>query len=222
MSFPCRDEGKLAAVMWNFENFNLCDEIAFSYVPAFAEASQRRSCSSLASNVCLCLAISPSSLSPHSLQACCLSPLTAAAPRRAELRGDVRGEWDELKQHDVVFLVTVRPPDEVALAGLRDSGAEPTPADLYGLVYVRGAEVVEVRARRWSAARTHSDAVAAGVLEPLCSLTEASRSRFLVHGAYLGFRSSRACVFSMWCVTPARSANFCTVTKPFPPVRVYR
>ena len=31
MSFPCRDEGKLAAVMWNFENFNLCDEIAFDY-----------------------------------------------------------------------------------------------------------------------------------------------------------------------------------------------
>lgn len=72
---------------------------------------------------------------------------SAGCPARAELRGDVRGEWDELKQHDVVFLVTVRPPDEVALAALRESGAEPTPADLYGLVYVRGAEVVEVRAR---------------------------------------------------------------------------
>ena len=63
----------------------------------------------------------------------------------------MRGEWDELKQHDVVFLATVRPPDEVALAALRESGAEPTPADLYGLVYVRGAEVVEVRAPRCTA-----------------------------------------------------------------------
>lgn len=68
----------------------------------------------------------------------------STALTHAGLRGDVRGDWDELKQHDVVFLVTVRPPDEVALAALRDSGAEPTPADLYGLVCVRGAEVIEV------------------------------------------------------------------------------
>jgi hypothetical protein len=56
----------------------------------------------------------------------------------------VRGDWDELKQHDVVFLVTVRPPDEVALGALRDSGAALTPAEQYGLVHVRGAEVIEV------------------------------------------------------------------------------
>ena len=65
----------------------------------------------------------------------------------AELRGDVRGEWDDMKQHDVVFLLTVRPPDQATLAQLRTEGTEPSPADTYGLVYVRGAEVIEVRAQ---------------------------------------------------------------------------
>ena len=64
----------------------------------------------------------------------------------AELRGDVRGEWDDMKQHDVVFLLTVRPPDQATLAQLRSEGAEPSPADTHGLVYVRGAEVIEVTA----------------------------------------------------------------------------
>ena len=63
---------------------------------------------------------------------------------RAGLRGDVRGEWDEMKQHDVVFLLTVRPPDQAALQLLRADGAEPSPADIHGLFYVRGAEVIEV------------------------------------------------------------------------------
>jgi hypothetical protein len=71
--------------------------------------------------------------------------LTARGTLGAELRGDVRGEWDELKQHDVVFLVTVRPPEETRLAELRASGGELSPADTYGLVYVRGAEIIEVR-----------------------------------------------------------------------------
>lgn len=62
----------------------------------------------------------------------------------AGLRGDVRGEWDELKQHDVVFLLTVRPPDQATLAMLRADGAEPSPIDAHGLIYVRGAEVIEV------------------------------------------------------------------------------
>ncbi len=62
----------------------------------------------------------------------------------AGLRGDVRGEWDEMKQHDVVFLLTVRPPDQAALQLLRADGAEPSPADVHGLFYVRGAEVIEV------------------------------------------------------------------------------
>ena len=57
----------------------------------------------------------------------------------------MRSEWDETKQHDVLFLLTVQPPDQVALAALRDRGDEPTPAQQHGLIYVRGAEVVEVR-----------------------------------------------------------------------------
>jgi intron-binding protein aquarius len=60
------------------------------------------------------------------------------------LRGDVRSEWDETKQHDVVFLLTVQPPDQVALGAMRDRGEEPTPAQQHGLIYVRGAEVIEV------------------------------------------------------------------------------
>ena len=63
----------------------------------------------------------------------------------AGLRGDVRSEWDETKQHDVLFLLTVQPPDQVALGALRDRGEEPTPAQQHGLIYVRGAEVIEVR-----------------------------------------------------------------------------
>ena len=61
------------------------------------------------------------------------------------LRGDVRGEWDETKQHDVLFLLTVQPPDQIALGAIRDRGDEPTPAQKHGLIYVRGAEVIEVR-----------------------------------------------------------------------------
>jgi intron-binding protein aquarius len=37
-------------------------------------------------------------------------------------RGDVRAEWDELKEHDVVFLLTVQPPDEKERAELEASG----------------------------------------------------------------------------------------------------
>jgi hypothetical protein len=59
----------------------------------------------------------------------------------AGLRGDVRSEWDEAKQHDVLFLLTLRPPAANALA----AGQQPTPAELYGLVAVRGCEVIEVR-----------------------------------------------------------------------------
>ncbi len=57
----------------------------------------------------------------------------------------MRSEWDETKQHDVLFLLTVQPPDQVALGALRDRGEEPTPAQQHGLIYVRGAEVIEVR-----------------------------------------------------------------------------
>ncbi|KAK9820367.1 hypothetical protein WJX72_009525 [[Myrmecia] bisecta] len=61
------------------------------------------------------------------------------------LRGDVRSEWDELKQHDVLFLITMRPPDAGALASLHASGKALDPAEQHGLVYVRGCEVLEVK-----------------------------------------------------------------------------
>lgn len=44
----------------------------------------------------------------------------------------------------MLFLLTVQPPDQVALGALRDRGEEPTPAQQHGLVFVRGAEVIEV------------------------------------------------------------------------------
>ncbi|GLI62109.1 hypothetical protein VaNZ11_004692 [Volvox africanus] len=61
------------------------------------------------------------------------------------LRGDVRAEWDELKQHDVLFLLTIRPPTAAAAAAAFADGREPNAAEKHGLVYVRGCEVIEVR-----------------------------------------------------------------------------
>ena len=72
-------------------------------------------------------------------------------PRSAGMRGDVQAEWDGTKQHDVVFLLTIDPPDTHTLQQLRKdaeaaggTGAKPSPDKLHGLVRVRGCEVVEV------------------------------------------------------------------------------
>lgn len=61
----------------------------------------------------------------------------------SKLRPDVRREWDQLKQHDVLFLMTIRPPAEGA-AAVTGAGAV-NAAEQYGLTYVRGCEVIEVR-----------------------------------------------------------------------------
>ena len=61
------------------------------------------------------------------------------------MRGDIRSEWDETKQHDVLFLLTIRPPDQAELALLQQDGAELHPAEKFGLAYVRGCEVLEVK-----------------------------------------------------------------------------
>ncbi len=61
------------------------------------------------------------------------------------MRGDIRSEWDETKQHDVLFLLTIRPPDQAELALMQQDGAEPHPAEKFGLAYVRGCEVMEVK-----------------------------------------------------------------------------
>ena len=57
----------------------------------------------------------------------------------------MRAEWDEAKQHDVLFLLTIRPPDATELARLRSQGSQLNPMELYGLTYVRGCEVIEVK-----------------------------------------------------------------------------
>lgn len=61
------------------------------------------------------------------------------------MRGDIRSEWDETKQHDVLFLMTIRPPDAADLALMQQEGSDPHPAEKAGLVYVRGCEVIEVK-----------------------------------------------------------------------------
>jgi len=61
------------------------------------------------------------------------------------LRGDIRGEWDEVKQHDVLFLLTIRPPSGADVAAMHEGGRRPSAAEKYGLAYVRGCEVVEVK-----------------------------------------------------------------------------
>lgn len=62
------------------------------------------------------------------------------------LRGEVRSEWDELKQHDVVFMLTVVPPDPSQAASMYTDGQGPEDPRLkYGLAYVRGCEVIEVK-----------------------------------------------------------------------------
>lgn len=66
------------------------------------------------------------------------------------MRGDVVVEWDGTKQHDVLFLLTISPPDAHDILQIRKDaeaaggqGAQPSPDKLYGLVRVRGCEVVE-------------------------------------------------------------------------------
>jgi intron-binding protein aquarius len=41
-------------------------------------------------------------------------------------RGDVKDEWDELKEHDVVFLLSVRPPNDYERAGMSEAGIAAT------------------------------------------------------------------------------------------------
>ena len=60
-------------------------------------------------------------------------------------------EWDGTKQHDVLFLLTIDPPDAHQMLQIRkeaeaigEKGAQPSPDKLHGLVRVRGCEVVEV------------------------------------------------------------------------------
>ena len=57
-------------------------------------------------------------------------------------KGSMRSEWDELKEHDVLFLLSIQPP-------LRQSNNEESNQlsipERFGLQYVRGCEVIEMR-----------------------------------------------------------------------------
>ena len=88
-----------------------------------------------------------------------MSTAVHATPAFAGLRGDVHSEWDEVKQHDVLFLLTIRPPDAAALASMAASGAPSRPDLLHGLTYVRGCEVIEV-----STCAVVESAVCSGIL----------------------------------------------------------
>ena len=62
---------------------------------------------------------------------------------------DIKQEWDSLKQHDIVFLLCLRAPLDVLDEDNNKDASEDVPpkvaADRAGIVYVRGAEVIEMR-----------------------------------------------------------------------------
>lgn len=55
---------------------------------------------------------------------------------------NIRSEWDELKEHDVLFLLTISAPSEPLT---REAASQLPVREKYGIQYVRGCEVVEVR-----------------------------------------------------------------------------
>ncbi|CAA7395754.1 unnamed protein product [Spirodela intermedia] len=57
-------------------------------------------------------------------------------------RAHIRSEWDSLKEHDVLFLLSIRPSFEPLSA---EEAAKSTVAERLGLQYVRGCEVIEIR-----------------------------------------------------------------------------
>ena len=56
----------------------------------------------------------------------------------ASLRPAIRAEWDQLRQHDVLFLLAIQPPTASASSAA-------SPAERFGLRHVRGCEVIELR-----------------------------------------------------------------------------
>ncbi|XP_058724177.1 uncharacterized protein LOC131595734 isoform X2 [Vicia villosa] len=57
-------------------------------------------------------------------------------------RSHIRSEWDALKEHDVLFLLTIRPSFEPLSAEEENKASVP---QKLGLQYVRGCEVIEIR-----------------------------------------------------------------------------
>ena len=64
--------------------------------------------------------------------------------------GDIRQEWEALREHDVVFLVCIDQPSAEAARGSEDAKTKEEEnmaefARRYGVKYVRGGEIFEVR-----------------------------------------------------------------------------
>lgn len=57
-----------------------------------------------------------------------------------QLGAEIRSEWDDLKEHDVVFFLTVRPPLAHEKAAMGEQGDNVPFPQRYGVVSVRGAE----------------------------------------------------------------------------------
>eukprot|EP01012_Entosiphon_sulcatum_P009985 TRINITY_DN1576_c0_g1_i1.p1 TRINITY_DN1576_c0_g1~~TRINITY_DN1576_c0_g1_i1.p1 ORF type:complete len:1408 (-),score=401.30 TRINITY_DN1576_c0_g1_i1:99-4226(-) len=94
----------------------------------------------------------------------------------ASLRGDaIRREWESIRQHDVIFLVGLDPPQDktsTLIAQLQGQGQDFTGSFKDIVKYVRGAEVYEIRDER--------DNVFTGVGESKVQLT-GDRRHFRVH-----------------------------------------
>ncbi|MCL7038418.1 hypothetical protein MKW94_005183, partial [Papaver nudicaule] len=56
-------------------------------------------------------------------------------------KAQVRGEWNSLKEHDVLFLLSIRPPEPLS----SEEAAKLTVPERLGLQFVRGCEVIEIR-----------------------------------------------------------------------------
>lgn len=69
----------------------------------------------------------------------CIAEITFTVSR---YRGSMRSEWDELKEHDVLFLLSIQPPLEQLS---KEETVELSVPDRFGLQYVRGCEVIEMR-----------------------------------------------------------------------------
>ena len=92
--------------------------------------------------VCVCVCVH---VCAHMFVCVCAHVLSYRCLAARRLPRLPAAEWDELKQHDVLFLLTIRPPDAHAAAAAHADGRTPNPAEKFGLVYVRGCEVIELR-----------------------------------------------------------------------------
>ncbi|MCO5611849.1 hypothetical protein L7F22_066108 [Adiantum nelumboides] len=69
----------------------------------------------------------------------CIAEVTFSVQK---YRGSMRSEWDDLKEHDVLFLLSIQPPlEQLSSEEVLDLSVP----ERFGLQYVRGCEVIEMR-----------------------------------------------------------------------------